>query len=60
MHVVPIYANPTTGMLDRLAENQAQERTRVAIRRVYGLDQAPAALADFAGGMLGKLVINID
>ena len=55
--VMPIYANPTQAVLDRLAENQAQGRTRVTIQRVYGLDEAPAALRDFAKGTLGKLVI---
>jgi NADPH:quinone reductase-like Zn-dependent oxidoreductase len=46
--------------LDRLAENHAQERTRITVQRTYGLDEAPAALADFAGGTLGKLVIVTD
>jgi len=56
--VVPVYANPTPQTLDRLADNQAKGHTSVKIQRVYGLDSAAAALADFAGGTLGKLVIT--
>jgi NADPH:quinone reductase-like Zn-dependent oxidoreductase len=55
--VVPVAANPAPDTLDRLADNQAKGHTSVKIQRVYGLDSAPAALADFAGGTLGKLVI---
>ena len=58
--VVPIYADPTPTTLDRLAANQAQGRTRVIIQWTYRLDEAPAALAAFAAGTLGKLVIVID
>jgi NADPH:quinone reductase-like Zn-dependent oxidoreductase len=56
--VVPIYAIPSRDILDRCAENHAQGRTRVEIQRVYGLDQGPAALAEFANGKLGKLLIT--
>jgi NADPH2:quinone reductase len=56
--VVPVYANPTADTLSRLAEHQATGTTRVTIQRVYGLDDAPAALSDFARGTLGKLVIT--
>jgi len=58
--VVPIYANPTPATLDRLADNQASRHTIVKIQRVYSLDSAPAALADFGSGTLGKLVIATD
>jgi NADPH:quinone reductase-like Zn-dependent oxidoreductase len=58
--VVPIYADPAPATLDRLAANQAQGRTRVTIQRTYRLDEAPAALAAFAAGKVGKLVIVID
>lgn len=58
--VVPVSANPTPETLDRLAEDQAHGRTRVTIQRRYNLDDAPAAVADFAAGTLGKLVIAID
>lgn len=57
--VVPVHANPTPATLDRLARNQAEGRTHVIIERVYDLDDTPAALADFARGTLGKLVIAI-
>jgi NADPH:quinone reductase len=56
--VVPVYANPTPDTLDRLADNQAGGHTSVQIQRVYDLHSAPTALADFAGGTLGKLVIT--
>jgi NADPH:quinone reductase-like Zn-dependent oxidoreductase len=58
--VVAIYAIPTEEVLNRLAANQAQGRTRVAIQRTYRLEEAPAALQDFAAGTLGKLVIAVD
>jgi NADPH2:quinone reductase len=58
--VLPIYANPGPATLDRLADNHAQGHTRVAIQRVYALEEAPAALTDFASGTLGKLVIIIE
>lgn len=58
--VLPIFATPTPATLDRLAENQAQGRSRVTIQRTYGLAEAPAAMRDFAGGTLGKLVIVTD
>jgi hypothetical protein len=38
-----------------------EPRTRTHLdqyRKVYRLDEAPAALADFAGGTLGKLAIT--
>ena len=57
--VVPVYANPSASTLQTLATNQAENRTAVTVQRVYGLDETPAALADFAGGKLGKLVIGI-
>jgi hypothetical protein len=31
----------------------------VPISRTYALDEAPAALADFAGGKTGKLAVAI-
>lgn len=58
--VVSIRANPDRATLDRLAEHQADQHTRVTIQQVYRLDQAPAALADFAAGTLGKLVITTE
>ena len=58
--VVPIYAQPTTATLDRLASNQASGETRVVIQRKYSFTEALAALKDFAKGTAGKLVIVID
>lgn len=58
--VVPVYANPTPATLERLAANQAEGRTRVAIQRTYPLAEAPAALAAFAAGKVGNIVIVID
>ncbi len=57
--VVPVHAEPTRAILERLAEYQASGRTRVMIQRSYTLDEAPAALTDFARGTLGKLGIVI-
>jgi NADPH:quinone reductase-like Zn-dependent oxidoreductase len=57
--VVPVHAEPTRVILERLAENQASGRTRVMIQRSYTLDEITAALADFARGTLGKLGIVI-
>ena len=56
--VIGIYANPDPATLDRCAASQGNGSTRVRIQRTYPLDQAPAALADFGGGTLGKLVIT--
>lgn len=58
--VVPIYADPIPATLDRLAANQALGHTHVTIQRTYRLDEASDALAAFAAGTLGKLVIVID
>ena len=57
--VVAVYANPTTDTLDTLAHNHAQAHTAVTVQRHYPLDEAPAALADFGRGTLGKLVITM-
>ena len=57
--MVPIAASPTAATLKRLADNQANGHTSVNVQRVYPLQDAPEALADFAGGTLGKLVIVI-
>jgi NADPH:quinone reductase-like Zn-dependent oxidoreductase len=58
--VVPIFANPTADVLDRLAANHAQGQTRITIQRTYPLDAAPQALADFGNGTVGKLVVVLD
>jgi len=58
--VVGIYASPDPATLARCAINRTEGITRVTIQRSYALEQAPAALASFAGGTLGKLVIAVD
>jgi NADPH:quinone reductase len=58
--VVRVYANPTTVVLDRLADSRAKNDLRVTVQRRYPLDEGPRALADFGGGTLGKLVITTD
>ncbi|WP_415853717.1 NADP-dependent oxidoreductase [Sinomonas sp. G460-2] len=60
IRVVPIYANPTTATLQRVARNHAEGHTTVTVQRIYNLDEAPDALGHFAAGTLGKLVISID
>jgi NADPH:quinone reductase-like Zn-dependent oxidoreductase len=59
-NVIPVFANPTPEVLEQLAANQAQGKTRVVIERTYPLAEAPAALRDFMGGKLGKLAIAIE
>jgi NADPH2:quinone reductase len=56
--VIGIYANPDQATLDRCASNHATDLTRVHIQQTYTLDEVPTALADFAGGTLGKLSIT--
>ncbi len=58
--VVPVYATPTTATLDRLADNNARRHTTVTVERVYPLEQAAQAFADFGAGTVGKLVLTID
>lgn len=58
--VVAIFANPTIDTLNQLADNHARGHSRVTVQQTYPLDETPAALADFAAGTLGKLIIIID
>jgi NADPH2:quinone reductase len=55
-----IAAVPAPPVLSNLAAEVAAGRLRVPIQRSYKLDEVPAAMADFANGTLGKLVIVID
>lgn len=57
--VVAVMANPQPETLARLAENQASGHTAVSVQKLYSLDDAATALADFGKGTLGKLVISI-
>ena len=58
--VVPVYANPTREILDELAHAVATGQITVTVQQVFPLQQAPAALAAFGQGTLGKLVITTD
>ena len=55
-----VIATPDAATLDRLAADVAAGRLRVPITRTYQLAEVPKALADFAGGTLGKLAVTID
>ncbi|MFS8478610.1 MAG: NADP-dependent oxidoreductase [Micromonosporaceae bacterium] len=54
-----IMASPDAATLDRLAGDVVAGRLRVPITHRYDLADAPKALADFAGGALGKLAITV-
>jgi hypothetical protein len=58
--VVPVYANSTREILDELAHTVATGQITVTVQQVFTLQQAPAALAAFGQGTLGKLVITTD
>lgn len=60
VRVVPIFAQTTNATLERIARNHAEGRTRVTVQRQYTLQEGADALAQFAQGTLGKLVITID
>ena len=56
--VIGIDANPDAATLDRAAGHQADGLTRVQVQDTYPLEQAADALAAFAAGTLGKIVIT--
>ena len=56
--VIGVYADPDAATLNRAASHQVDGVTRLHVQDTFPLDQAPAALAAFAGGTLGKLVIT--
>jgi hypothetical protein len=58
--VVGIHANPDAANLGRAAGLQADGVSRVHVQHTFALEQAPEALAAFAGGTLGKVVITTD
>jgi NADPH:quinone reductase len=58
--VVPVYANPTREVLDRVSHGLAGGDTTVTVQQVFPLDQAQAALDTFGQGTLGKVVISTD
>jgi len=58
--VLPIFANPTADILNRLAGNQDRGDTKVTVEQTYPLEDAAQALTDFGAGTVGKRVIVID
>jgi NADPH:quinone reductase-like Zn-dependent oxidoreductase len=58
--VVPVYANPTTEVLDAVAAGHAAGRTTVTVQKTVPLDHAQDAFDLFAAGTIGKLVITTD
>jgi NADPH:quinone reductase-like Zn-dependent oxidoreductase len=57
--LAPIMANPVTATLAKLADAAATGVIRVPVTRIYGLEEVPQGLADFAAGTLGKLAVRI-
>lgn len=57
--VSSIMATPDAGVLATLASAVGDGTLRVPVQRAYPLNDAAIALADFAGGKLGKLAIAI-
>jgi NADPH:quinone reductase-like Zn-dependent oxidoreductase len=56
---VSIIADAGRPVLDRLAADVVAGRVTLPITRRYPLADAPTALADFAGGTLGKYAVDI-
>jgi len=55
--VLPVFADPTTAVLEHLAEELAAGRTSVSVQGSYALADAADALDAFDDGARGKLVI---
>jgi NADPH2:quinone reductase len=60
VRVIGIYANPDSATLHRAADHRAGGETRLEIQGTYPLEDAASALAAFAEGTLGKVVITLD
>lgn len=54
-----VMADPNPDTLALLAAEVVQGRLRVPVARVYPLEEAQRAIADFTGGTLGKLAVSI-
>ncbi|WP_067532973.1 NADP-dependent oxidoreductase [Nocardia crassostreae] len=54
-----IMADPSAETLNRLAAALVDGELRLPVARTYALSDAPAAVADFAAGTLGKLAVAI-
>jgi hypothetical protein len=59
IRAVSVSGNPTTEVLERVAENHLTGRAPVQVQRRYRLSDGVKALSDFAGGTVGKLVIAV-
>lgn len=59
VNLVGIYAQPTPDILDAIAADQANGAVTVHVQRTYSLDEATQAMADFAAGTVGKLVVEV-
>ncbi|MBB4636036.1 NADP-dependent oxidoreductase [Longimicrobium terrae] len=57
--VKAIYAVPAAELLDGLADAVASASLTIPVQRAYALEEVPAALRDFARGVLGKLAITV-
>lgn len=57
--VVPVYANPTRETLERLAAEHAAGRVRTVVQATYPLASGPEALAAFAAGTVGKILVEV-
>ena len=58
--VLPVYANPTREVLDRVSQGLASGKATVTVQQIFPLEQAQAALDTFGQGTLGKVVISTD
>ncbi len=56
---VPVNADLTPAVMERLAGEVSAGRVTVPVQRVYELDEVPQAFADFAGGTIGKLAVRV-
>ncbi|MEU4549637.1 NADP-dependent oxidoreductase [Nonomuraea dietziae] len=54
-----VMADPNPATLALLAAEVVEGRLRVPVAKVYPLEEAQRAIADFTGGTLGKLAVSI-
>ncbi|MBE1563837.1 NADP-dependent oxidoreductase [Nonomuraea africana] len=59
LKVTTVMADPNPATLAMLADEVVAGRLRVPVAKVYPLEEAPRAIADFTGGTLGKLAVSI-
>jgi len=58
--VVPIAADPTSALLDTIVADHASGATTVTVQESFPLEQTAEAMAAFARGTLGKVLITTD